>query len=150
MDYAEVEVITSDTASQGTIENSESGYGSIKQEQNFPELDLDCERYEYTRTPGTLRHKATQFTNQLARLTEVNTELVMAREVEMSSIEKLMELMLMMRMEDEKRYERREEKTELEKLQREERRERESREQAERELRREEQRIERELKREEE
>ena len=96
VDYAEVEGITSDTASEGTIENIESGFGSIKQEQNFAELDLDCERFEDTWTPGTLRHKATQVTNQLARLTEVNTELVMAKEAEKSSVEKLMELMLTM------------------------------------------------------
>ena len=85
---------------------------------------------------------------QIARLTKMNKSLKMAKEAEKSSLDKLMELMVTMRMDDEKRRqeERREriEKEQKEKLEMLEREDRQKREQLEREERREEERERRE------
>ena len=54
VDYAEVDLISSDTESEGTIINSESGFGSVKLEPTLPELDLDSERFQDAWTPVLL------------------------------------------------------------------------------------------------
>ena len=119
VDYSEVELVLSDSDSEGTIFNSESGIESIKLEPGITELGLECERSVDVCTPGMLRSTANQVSEQSSRFTEVNTELAMAREAEKTGIERMMELMLQMRAEDRKEAQLREERREREERQRE-------------------------------
>ena len=67
----------------------------------------------------TFRHKVTQVTSQFARLAQETTQLAMAREVEKSSFEKIMEMMMTMRMEDDSKQRERDDKREQEEKERE-------------------------------
>ena len=96
VDYSEVKLVVSDSDSEGTIFNSESGIESIKLESGVTELGLECERSVDVWTPGTFRSTANQVSEQLSRFAEVNTELAMARGAEKTGIERMMELMLQM------------------------------------------------------
>ena len=70
-------------------------------------------------TPGTLRNQTFQITNQLSGLVEVNSDIAMAREIEKSGMERLMETMVQMHAEDRKEAQLREEKRDREERQRE-------------------------------
>ena len=161
VDYSEAEIVRSDSDSEGTIFNSESGIENIKLEPEVSELGLECGRSVDVLTPGTLRSTANQVTDQVNRFAEVNTELAMAREAEKTRLERMMELMLQMRADDRKEAQIREDKREREERQREtdrldrmakiEGQERQREADREREaLEREDRRVEREAKREEE
>ena len=104
----------------------------MKLENELSEQFLGSEGFQDTWTTNTFRHKANQVTDQLVRLTEVNTELVMAREEEKSSVEKLMELMVKMRMDDKKEMRERDERLERIRTERDEKREEEWQEREER------------------
>ena len=99
---------------------SEAWFGSVKDE-----VEDGFDQAEANWTLLTFKHRAIQVGQQFVRLTEENSQLQMARESEKSSIDKLMEMMVTMRMDDQKREREREEK-------REERFERERKEQRER------------------
>ena len=58
-------------------------------------------------TPKALRQTAHKVSQQVVRLSQVNSELTIARESEKSSMGKLMEMMLFMRAEEMKRDEER-------------------------------------------
>ena len=154
IDYKETEVISSGSDSEETIVGSESGIGSSKleREDSVPLLEGDRDRNLWT--PGTLTSRDNQVTEQLSRLATVNTDLAMARETEKSGLERVMEMMLQMRVEDRKEVQLREEKREREERQREvDRLDRITRLEAQREKEdrdREERRLEREAKRDEE
>jgi len=63
VDYSEVEIVTSDSDSEGTIANSESGIGNINLESGLTELELENDRSVDIWTPGTLRNTANQAQN---------------------------------------------------------------------------------------
>ena len=104
---------------------SECGFGSVKQDIEQEGFD----QVEASWTPVTFKIKAIQIGNQFAnRLTEENSQLTMARETDKSSIDKMMEIMISMRLEDQKRKREREQKRDAEQLDREDRIEREKKE----------------------
>ena len=74
INYSEVEEIESDTDSELTVRNSESGFGDVKQE-----TESDLYLGEDTCTPTTFSNKSTQVNSQFARLTQENRELRMKR-----------------------------------------------------------------------
>ena len=116
VNYTEIDVISSSGVSEETVILSESGVGSIKLEPGEVEQELYGEDLRESWMPGTLHRTATQVSSQMARLTETNKSLKMAREAEKSLLYKLMELMVTMRMNDEKRrQEKRRERIEKEK-----------------------------------
>ena len=142
VNYAETDLTTPDTEREGTIVGSDSGFGSVKLE-----VDLDSEQIEAegdwvedTWTPITARNTATQVGLQFAKIAEQNSQLIMARETEQSAMDKLMEMMLTMRMEEQKREDRwereREQERREDRLREEKRREREEQKEEEREERR--------------
>ena len=138
VNYSELEVVESDSESE-FVANSESGFGSINGEPyQKEEVQLDIE--EETWNPRTLSSKASKVRLQFVRMAEENKQLHMAKQSETSSVDRLMEMMLNMRMEDQKR------KYGVEQ-EREQRLAKEKREQIEREEQREERRIEREERR---
>ena len=106
-----------------TLTGSESGFGSVKLEPVEKGAHVQREGLRDTWTPNIFRHKATQVTQQFTRISEANTELVIARESEKTSVETLMEMMMSMQVEKRKREQARERREE----EREERREREHR-----------------------
>ena len=124
IDYTEVEVIVSGSDTDKTLTDSESGFSSVKLEPVEKGARVQREGLRDTWTPNTFRHKATQVTQQFVRISETNTELVMARESEKTSVETLMEMMISMQVEEKKREQARERQEE----EREERRGRERRE----------------------
>ena len=100
VNYKEVELTTSEEDSEGTLEGSESGFGSIKLEGEAGEQETLL--LESTWMPRTAKHSVAQVGNRLHRMAEENRQLRMTTEVEKTSVEKMMELMTM-RMEDQKR-----------------------------------------------
>ena len=95
-------MISSTGESEKTVIESESGVGRTKLEPGEVEQELYGEDLGDSWMPGTLHRTATQLSSQIARLTVMNKSLEMAREAEKSSLDKLMELMVTMRMDDEK------------------------------------------------
>ena len=95
-----------------TIIPSESGFeGSAKLEIGEQELPLESEPRSTLWTPGTLTRMTVQVTEQLSRLAEANSELVITRESERGSVERIMDMMLQMQtQENEKRYKREEDR----------------------------------------
>ena len=81
-DYSEVELVTSDSNSEGTAVNSESGIESIKLEPGVTELELGSERDSAFWKSGILKNTANQVNEQFLRFVVENSELVMAREIE--------------------------------------------------------------------
>ena len=67
INYSEVEEIESDTDSELTVGNSESGFGDVKQE-----METDLYLGEDTWTPTTFSNKSTQVNSQFASLTQEN------------------------------------------------------------------------------
>ena len=156
VDYTEVDTIDLDTSGEQTIVDSESGFGSeqcfkqepVEDQGNGREGFLGSVGFQDDWTPNTLRQTASKVTQQFERLSQVNTELTMARESEKSSVEKLMEMMLSMKMDEQKRDDerrreerQRDEDRKREEREREDRRERERREEKEERLAREERLI---------
>ena len=132
VNYAELDLSTSDTESESTVVGSESGFGSIKLEGEMEQIDIEGDELTHTWTSTTIRNTATQVGIKVNRLADENLQLRMARETEWSYIDKLMEMMLTMHMEDQKREDQKRES------EREEWRERERIEQRERDEKREE------------
>ena len=133
IDYKEVEVIISGGESDETVV-SESGFeGSIKLEgEESKGLPRDSLWTRGTRTETV--------TAQWNRLSRTSSELAMAREAEQSRIEKLMELMLQMQMQEKERVAQREQEDRRREDDRLDRKDRLRREQTEKEEKREEER----------
>ena len=89
IDYREVDLSTSGEDSEGILEGSESRFGSVKLEGEARNQELLL--LQDTWTPGTVRDTATQVRIQVTRLAEENSQLRMAREIEQTSIEKMMQ-----------------------------------------------------------
>ena len=95
VDCTEVHTIDLDTSGEQTIVNSESGFGSeqcckqesVEDQGNGREGFLGSVGFQEDWTPNTLRQTASKVTQQFERLSQVNTELTMARESEKSSVE---------------------------------------------------------------
>ena len=119
VNYKEVELTISEEDSEGTLEGSESGFGSIKLEGEAGEQENLL--LESTWTPRTAKHSITQVGNRLHRMAEENRQLRMMTEVENNSVEKMIKLMVTMRMEDQKREQDREDRRERERIQQRER-----------------------------
>ena len=101
VNYKEVELSASEEDSEGTIEWSKSGFGSVKLESEAGEQEALL--LQSTWTPRTAKQSVAQVGDQLNRIAEENIQLRMTREVEKNSVEKMMELLMTMRMEDQKR-----------------------------------------------
>ena len=89
IDNREVDLSKSGEDSEGTLEGSESRFGSVKLEGEARNQELLL--LQDTWTPGTVRDTATQVRIQVTRLAEENSQLRMAREIEQTSIEKMMQ-----------------------------------------------------------
>ena len=111
VDYTEVDTIDLDSSGEQTLVDSESGFGSEQLcKQEFSEDQAEGEGFLKILTPKILRQNVNQVSQQVVRLAEANSELTMARESEKSSLEKLMEMMVSMRLEDKRRDEEREQR----------------------------------------
>ena len=100
IDYREVELISSGGELEETITGSESGIESVKLEPGEHGFEQECEPRNSQWTPGTLRSRTETVTEQWNRLARASSELAMARETDKSSIERMMEMMLQMQMQE--------------------------------------------------
>ena len=112
---------------------SESGFGSKKVELEDEQAEAQWALLQDTWTPQTLQKTASEVGAQYSRLAEENQHFRMAREAERTSLEKIMELIVTMKMEDQKREQEREERRDREARERADQRERERIEQREKE-----------------
>ena len=98
INYSEIDPVESDSEGEFQVDNSESGFGSVKDKVES-EAGIGDDNW----TPRIFTNTATQVGLQFAKLAEEHRQSKMVREEEKTSIEKMMDLMLTMRMEDQKR-----------------------------------------------
>ena len=111
VDYEEVDIISSGGESEETTGQSESGFGSSVQSEKV-EKEKEGDLRGALWTPGTLRCNTVRVTEQLSRLAEASSVLVMAREEEKTEMEKIMEMMLEMQIKERDREDERERRQE--------------------------------------
>ena len=126
VNYKEVDITDSDTESEDTVLDSESGFGSVKLEIEGQEVETDWEHKDSLWTRCTEESRTGGSENQLTKLVEVKSEVAMTSGSEKSNMERIMEMMLQMRAEDKrtaaddrKAAQLREEKREMDERQRE-------------------------------
>ena len=104
----------SDSEGEGTCIQYESGIGSTGVDTRLADETAEVKSSARLWTPVTLRNTTSKVNEQYSRLKKIS----MAREAEKLGMEKLMEMMLLMRMEDKKEAHLRDEKREREERQR--------------------------------
>ena len=115
VDYSEIEVVPLDSEGERTSIQSESGIGSTGVDTRLTDETAEVKSSTRLWMPVTLRNTTSKVNEQYSRLREIS----MATEAEKSGMEKLMEMMLLMRADDKKEAQLREEKREREERQRE-------------------------------
>ena len=126
VNYKEVDITDSDTESEDSVLDSESGFGSIKLEIEGQEVETDWEHKDSLWNRCTEESRTGGSENQLTKLVEVKSEVAMTSGSEKSNMERIMEMMLQMHAEDKrtaaddgKAAQLREEKREMDERQRE-------------------------------
>ena len=110
VDYTEVDTVDLDSSEDLTILYSELGCVSdqaFKREQSLKgdstDGFMDREVAGEDWTSKTLRITANKVSQQVIRLSQLNRDLTMAREVENTSVERLMEMIISMRADEQNR-----------------------------------------------
>ena len=126
VNYKEVDITDSDTESEDTVLDSESGFGSVKLEIEGQEVETDWEHKDSLWTWCTEESRTGGSEKQLTKLVEVKSEVAMTSGSEKSNMERIMDVMLQMCAEDKrtaaddrKAAQLREEKREMDERQRE-------------------------------
>jgi len=103
VNYSEEDLSASDTDSENAIVGSESGFGRIKLETEEEQAEAQWALLQDTWTPQNVKKTATQVGLQSNRIAEENIPPMMTREAEKKSVDKILELMMTIRIEDQKR-----------------------------------------------